>query len=104
MDNSLAGYVGYFITIIILLLVILFFIIVNSKIPSSFRTFSDVIEAHQGLIALTGIIAVIILFRIGQWIDNNNRKNEIKSRLHTACDILSLELTEYRAIFLITSA
>ena len=86
---------------IILLSIILFITIVNSfKILSpTFPELSDALEKHQGLISLAGLIIVIILFQVGQRIENNNEKAEIRSRLLHACNILSLELTQYRDAF-----
>lgn len=83
---------------IVLLSIILFITIVNSfKILSpSFPALSDALEKHQGLIALVGLIVVIILFRVGQIIDNNSKREEIRTRIRRACNILSLELTQYR--------
>lgn len=97
----MVGFTRYFAAIIILLLIILFVTIVNSfKILSpTFPEFSDALEKHQGLISLAGLLIVIILFRVGQIIENNNKNAEIKSRLLTACNILSLELTQYKDAF-----
>jgi hypothetical protein len=91
----------YFMAIIILLLIILFFTIVNSikVIPTSFPTLSDMIEKHQGFVALAAIITALLLFKIDKTIDDNNRKKEIKGRLLTACKVIKLEITEYRTVF-----
>ena len=57
------------------------------------------IEKHQALIAIAAIIIALSLFKIDKTIDDNNRKEEIKRRLLTACRILEFEITEYRSVF-----
>lgn len=86
--------------IIILLLLILFFTIVNSiKVLPTLLPLSDLIEKHQGLIAIAAIIIALVVFKIDKKIDDNNRKEEIKRRLITACKLLELEITEYHSVF-----
>ena len=97
----MVSYTRYFAAILLLLLIILFVTIVNSfkLLSPNFPKLSDALEKHQGLIAVAGLIVVIILFRIEQVIDSNNKKDEIRNRLLTACNILSLELTQYKDTF-----
>jgi hypothetical protein len=97
----LVSFTRYFAAIIILLSIILLITIVDSfkLLSPTFPELSDALEKHQGLISLAGLVIVIIVFIVGQKIESNIKKNEIRRRLLTACSMISLEISQCRDAF-----